>query len=277
MISDGAGGFILVYNDRSSDNNGTGNLYAQRMSGTGTRLWQTGVALGNSNALYKEKLKLENDAANGMVATWNESDFSTGGVYAQRITNAGTKAWGNGGILVNGSLTPGTVSSTMAADGAGNYVITWVKYDNIFGLNVIKGQKINSNAVLQWAGGGVDICTNLLSFADAPVIVRSAGSTMLVVWGDSRNSATSKTDIYSARIESNGTLTNTAITNYVTAANGDWNSAASWTGNAVPPAGANVIIRHSITGNVNAVCNSVRVELPGTLTINTGINITVQQ
>jgi len=280
MISDGAGGFILVYNDRSSDNYGAGNLYAQRLSGTGIRLWPTGGVLpGNINSLYKVKVKLESDGTNGMVVTWNENDFQVpaGGIYAQHITSAGTKAWGTAGVIATGSLTPANVNSTMTADGLGNYVIAWANYDNVSGLSTIKGQKINGNGALQWAVGGVNICTNPLSYADEANIVRSTGGAMLVAWVDSRNGSTSRSDIYSAKLEPDGSLTSSTSTNYITIANGNWNSASSWTGNAVPPAGANVIIRHNIIGNVNTSCNSLRVESPGTLTVNTGITVALLQ
>lgn len=279
MISDGGGGCILVYNNRSIDNYGAGNLYAQRLNATGTRLWPVGgVPPGNINTLYKEKVKVESDGANGMVATWNENNFqaSASGVYAQRITSSGTKLWGAGGVIATGSLITDNLSSTMAADGAGNYVVVWTQYD-ANGLNKIRGQKLNGNGALQWAAGGVDICTNPLSYADEGNIIRSTGGAMLVAWVDSRNDATSKTDIYSAKIEASGSLTNSSVTNSVTIANGNWNSAFSWAGNTIPAAGANIIIRHAIIGNINASCNSLKVESPGALTVNTGIHITVLQ
>ena len=100
---------------------------------------------------------------------------------------------------------------------------------------------------------------------------------MLVAWEDDRNIGSSQTDIYSARIGPTGNLINITVVFYVTTANGNWNSPSTWAGNIVPPAGANVIIRHNVTGNVDASCNSLRVESPGVLSVNTGINILVLQ
>ena len=56
---------------------------------------------------------------------------------------------------------------------------------------------------------------------------------------------------------------------------GNWNTPATWVGNAVPPAGADVIIKHLVTGNLTTTCNSLSVQSPGSLTVTTGVKITV--
>ena len=167
MISDSAGGVILVYYDYRSDNSGAANYYAQRLNGSGTSLWPAGgLAVSNSSSLNKNKFNLLNDGANGMIATWDENDFvnNIGGMYAQRISSTGSLPWGATAIVANGSLVSGYGSSTIAADGTGNYVLNWVTFDNGAGSNVIRGQKLNANGAAQWASGGVSICTNPLSF-----------------------------------------------------------------------------------------------------------------
>ncbi|MFM9908121.1 MAG: hypothetical protein ACKVOW_02160 [Chitinophagaceae bacterium] len=280
MISDSAGGIILVYYDYRSNNNGPANFYAQRLNGSGTLLWPAGgLAVSNSSAINKNKFNLLYDGANGIIASWDENDFvnNIGGMYAQRISSTGTLPWGATAIVANGALASGYGSSTIAADGTGNYVLNWVTFDNGVGSNVIRGQKLNANGTAQWTSGGVSICTNPLSFPQNPVIIRSTTGTMLVAWEDDRNIATSNTDIYSARITPAGFLFNTTSINYVTTANGNWNSPSTWVGNTVPPPGAIVIIRHNVIGNVNASCISLRVESPAVLTVNTGIIITVLQ
>ncbi len=280
MISDSAGGVILVYYDYRSNNNGPANFYAQRLNGSGTSLWPAGgLAVSNSSSPNKNKFNLLYDGANGMIATWDENDFvnNIGGMYAQRISSAGTLPWGASAIIANGSLASGYGSSTIAADGTGNYVLNWATFDIGAGSNIIKGQKLNTSGAAQWASGGVSICTNPLSFPQNPVIIRSTTGSMIVAWEDDRNIGTSNTDIYSARIGPAGFLINSSGIFYTTIANGNWNSPSTWTGNIVPPPGANVIIRHNVTGNVNVTCNSLRVESPSVLTVNTGIIITVLQ
>jgi hypothetical protein len=79
---------------------------------------------------------------------------------------------------------------------------------------------------------------------------------------------------------SNANFTITAVANpkYITQANGNWNTAATWLGNAVPPTTADCIVRHNITVTVNATCKSLKMEkIPGgVLTVSAGkiLNVT---
>jgi hypothetical protein len=76
----------------------------------------------------------------------------------------------------------------------------------------------------------------------------------------------------------NFTITATANPKYITKANGNWNTAATWVGNAVPPITADCVVRHNITVTVNATCKSLKMEkIPGgLLTVSAGkiLNVT---
>lgn len=280
MISDGAGGFILAYEDYRNDNDGDGNIYLQRLNGSGTKQWATnGVAVSGQTNFYKNNLSLVSDGANGAIASWsvfNNAIFS-GSLYGQRITGEGAVNWTTNGKLVSPANSVGLFASGMAADGAGNYVFTWDGFDNVTFTGKIKAQKLNSAGTLQWATGGVDICTNPDASASYPSIAGSSGSNdMIIIWQDQRNTESGgDIDIYSAKVGPAGTLIGSAGTSYITTSNGNWNNPATWTGNNVPPAGADVIIRHNVTGNVNVNCNSIRVQSPGSFNVNPGILIQI--
>lgn len=62
---------------------------------------------------------------------------------------------------------------------------------------------------------------------------------------------------------------------YYSAANGNWDEPATWEKNEVPPANADVIIRHQINATVNTSCNTLKVINPGSLNVKPGIHITV--
>jgi hypothetical protein len=280
MIPDNSGGMIIIFEDYQAYNNdNNANLFAQRLNSSGTRLWPgTAVPLANATNIYKDFLHLANDGADGVVATWDELNFSTGGeVHAQRITNAGTADWGANGILLTTASDPGFNSSTMTGDGSGNYVITWSFLHPPSGNIIIRGQKLNGAGLSQWTAGGVDICTNPSAMARNPKIIKSNTNTTLVTWEDSRNLVANNMDIYAARISSAGTLVFVNPNNYNTIANGSWNNPAIWAGNVVPPAGANIFILHNVTANINTTCNTLRVISPGVLTVSTGINVSVLQ
>lgn len=72
-----------------------------------------------------------------------------------------------------------------------------------------------------------------------------------------------------------GPLPKITPSNYFSIADGNWSNPSTWEGNEVPPDGANVFIRHNVTANINASCNSVTVEAAGNLTINTGVEISI--
>ena len=107
---------------------------------------------------------------------------------------------------------------------------------------------------------------------------RSNAGLAIINWIDSRN-AESANDIYAAKMSALGVLEGTAAsTSYITIANGNWNAPATWQGGVVPPVTADVIIRCNVTVTANASCKSLKVEKPsGSITVNTGVNLTVQQ
>ena len=76
---------------------------------------------------------------------------------------------------------------------------------------------------------------------------------------------------------SNFTITAGLNPTYITQANGNWNAAATWVGNVVPPITANCIVRHNVTVTADATCNSLKMEKypTGLLTINTTRKLTV--
>jgi hypothetical protein len=63
--------------------------------------------------------------------------------------------------------------------------------------------------------------------------------------------------------------------NYATRASGNWSDPATWEGNIVPPASANIIIRNQVTGDVDTSCNTLKIEYPGSLTVSPGIHLSV--
>ena len=279
MISDSAGGFILLYDDYRIDNNNPGGVYAQRINSTGNRLWTNeGVAIAHASSFYKENICLANDRENGAVVSWRETNNTnnTGALFAQRVSGAGAIVWTAGGKLISTADTKELNTSCMAADGAGNFIFNWTALNPVNFFTVLKGQKVNGNGQLLWAAGGVDICANPNASPLNPFIIRSSSSNdMITAWSDFRNKTETSLDIYSAKIGANGALIGTVSNNYVSAANGNWNNATTWVGYIVPPVGADVTIRHNVIANINASCNSLRVETPGLLIVNTGIGLTI--
>lgn len=123
---------------------------------------------------------------------------------------------------------------------------------------------------------GVDICVNPVADAQLPVIMHSRNDTTIVAWEDWRNnSAGGNVDIYSAKIDPHGSLVNSISITFSTNGNGDWNDPSTWSGNVIPPPGADIIIRHAVNANINVHCKSIKVEQGASCNVSPGINLSL--
>ena len=276
-VSDGAGGIILLFDDYTGDNNGTNNFYAQRLNASGNRQWAlAGVPVCTADS-SQFLIKTVNDGAAGMVLFFNDNrDASpnSSASYAQRLLSNGTVGWtANGVKIVDNAGFFGSYGSDMTEDGSGNYIFNWTDPSYL-----LKAQKVNSNGVLQWGAAGKDVCSNTDAFPFLGQIIKSNAGSAIINWVDGRNSG-SANDIYAAKISASGVLEGTAAsTSYVTIANGNWSTAATWQGGVVPPATADVTIKHLVIVTTTTSCKSLKVEKPaGAITVNTGVNLSVQQ
>ncbi len=271
MISDSAGGFILIYTTIESD-----FLYAQRVDAAGSLLFGPGgVTVAKSG--YHSYLKLATDGANGVVASWTAYNFGAGFMYGQRITGAGATPWGDDGVLVNPLANEdfSRVNAIMSPDNSGNYIFAWPVQDDIWTYTGLKAQKLNASGILQWPVDGIDIFTTPNASVYFPDITYINDQSIVVVWSDSRNNATSGNDIYGAKIGPNGDLVESPTSEYFTVSDGNWSDPATWIANGIPSTGTDVIIRHNVVADLNTNCNSLTVETPGSLNVNPGINIIV--
>ncbi len=271
MISDSAGGFLLIYTAIEND-----FLYAQRVNAAGDLLFGPGgVTVAQSG--YHSYLKLVPDGANGVVAAWTEYNFSSGFMYGQRVTGNGTMPWGNSGVLVNPLANEdfSRINAIMSSDNSGNYIFGWPVQDDMWTYTGFKAQKLNSSGVPQWPVAGIDIFTTPTASVYFPDMTYINDQSIAIVWSDSRNSATNGQDIYGAKIGPDGAIVESAAIEYFSTANGNWSQPATWTSNAIPTTGANVKIHHNVIADQNADCNSLTIESPGFLNVNSGVNITV--
>jgi hypothetical protein len=62
---------------------------------------------------------------------------------------------------------------------------------------------------------------------------------------------------------------------FSTTATGDWNNPAIWCNGVVPPPNAKIIVRHPVTITTDTNCKSLQIVLPGSFTVNPGINLNV--
>ena len=123
IVSDDNGGAIVCWDDRRAGN----NIYAQRVDGSGTRLWAAEgvpVATANPNQSYHKSIR---DGNGGAVVAFGVSGGSAwyGDIYAQRIDALGAIHWTAGGVALCETPADWSWWPTLTTDGAGGAVVTW--------------------------------------------------------------------------------------------------------------------------------------------------------
>ena len=91
----------------------------------------------------------------------------------------------------------------IASDGSGGAIIVWIDAPDDGGIDAdIYAQRIDANGVIQWASGGVPICTAVNEQPYAAVISDGNGGA-IIAWTDGR---ASDTDIYAQKINASGVV-----------------------------------------------------------------------
>lgn len=67
------------------------------------------------------------------------------------------------------------------------------------------------------------------------------------------------------------------VITYITKANGNWNTPATWEGNSVPPTHAAVLIKHTVNVTQNTTCLAAKVEPTGSVIVNEGMELNILQ
>jgi hypothetical protein len=202
VVSDGTGGAIVTWYDQRSGNS---DIYAQRVSGTGTPQWTAnGVALGVATGSQSSPA-ITADGSGGAIVTWH--DYRGGisyDIYAQRISADGTVQWVANGVAVCVAAGNQTYP-TIATDGAGGAISTW--QDDRNGDYDIYAQRISAGGTVQWTTSGVALCT-AADNQSYPVIISDDTGGTIVTWYDKRGGT--NTDIYAQRISATGAVQWTA-------------------------------------------------------------------
>jgi hypothetical protein len=199
IISDGAGGAVITWNDTYA---GSSDVYAQRINSNGIILWQSnGVTVcGNEyDQIYPD---LVSDDEGGAIISWLDDWYPDTGIFAQRVDLNGNLLWAPGGApvyLTEEHLEPPVVCS----DGAGGAIVSitneWVYTPD----GNIYAQRIDPDGELRWQAAGAAVCNAPEDQLCVKTLSDGRGGAVFV-WEDRRNGGIGYDDIYCARIDSNG-------------------------------------------------------------------------
>jgi hypothetical protein len=195
IVSDGAGGAIVTWEDRRS---GVADIYARRISALGVALWAAdGIAICTS-VNGQETPTVVSDGAGGAIISWADQRNGNNDVYAQRVTSTGVVRWASNGVAV--TIASGDqVAPKIVSDGAGGAVIAWEDSRNDPGD--IYAQRIDSSGTVMWTAGGVAICT-AQDAQRVPAIVSDGQHGAILAWQDLRGGGSF--DIYAQRVTASG-------------------------------------------------------------------------
>lgn len=179
MISDGAGGAIVLWQDsRVASAN---DLYAQRVNASGTVLWApNGVAICTA-AGNQSYFKLASNGAGGAIVTWQDGRSGGTDIYAQRVNLYGTPEWTTDGV----ALSTGGFKSVpdIVPDGAGGAIVAWMDY-RVANYNVY-AQRVNASGTTLWAANGIPVYSTA-GDQGAPVVISDGAGGAIVGWGEPR-------------------------------------------------------------------------------------------
>jgi|GEM_PF-3584605 len=159
MISDGAGGAILVWMDNRADDVTSWDIYAQRIDDSGNILWDPAGIEICTYINYQRYARLVSDNSNGVIITWQDDRGGVANIFAQRVDSAGSVLWNIDGNQVSSGIDDEILPSIIS-DFAGGAIIAWWDasasgYENYF----INAQRVNGSGSLLWPGNGAQVGT----------------------------------------------------------------------------------------------------------------------
>ena len=129
IVSDGAGGAIIVWNDYRD---AKWDLYAQRLDASGTRLWGDGgkpVRVASASANLDEVIP---DGAGGAIVLWEDNRFAGYTYdYVQRLDASGNPLWPVNGLRV-ADYASNEVSPRLTNAPNGGAIVVWQDWRGTF-------------------------------------------------------------------------------------------------------------------------------------------------
>jgi hypothetical protein len=200
IVSNGSGDVYVAWMDHRDDPTTSNDIYAQRVTSSGTRAWATnGVPISDLPG-PQHSIQIAADDMGRMIATW--ADGRSGGVdiYAQVIDGAGNR-------VLAADLPVCTASGQqwdpqLLWDGTNGAYICWRDERNI--NNDVYIQHIRLNGFIMWAADGIGVATGTSDQTNPRMALDGLGGVM-VVWPDDRNNTPYLYDTYGQRYDHAGT------------------------------------------------------------------------
>lgn len=157
MVSDGAGGAIIVYFSSIDD-----KVHAQRLDKFGYSRWgDNGIEVGGLGLWHGMYSGICRDLNGDLIVAFQDcytaSPTFYAKIFAQKIDTSGTRLWGLSGIAVCDLDSNRAYDPHIASDGAGGAFVIWPDRRNSLFQPHLYGQHLNAEGYVSWELNGIDI------------------------------------------------------------------------------------------------------------------------
>lgn len=202
LTSDGSGGAIVIWSDDRQQFLSNYWVYGQRIDFGGTVRWTTdGVEIAYSEGYDPLPHLISDESGGAIIAFPHHHTMGETYVIAAKVGSAGTVAWSASPDIewMEFHLKPQLIT-----DGSGGAIIVWqcIRPSNPSDWD-IRGMRVDSGGTVQWTTNGVAICTEP-SVQQSPQLISDGSGGAIIAWEDYRSGTS---DIYSQRVDSDGSLT----------------------------------------------------------------------
>lgn len=197
ITSDSVGGAIVGWEFPGT----SPDIYAQRISGAGATQWTPGGQPICTEGSAQWRPQVATNGAQGAFIAWDDYRSTNGDVYCQNVTSNGGNYWIADGFQV--TIQPDAQREVrIVPDGLGGVILTWMDARHGYDYEVY-AQRLNSAGSEFWTSTGVRVCSRNNGYC-LPALANTANGDAIIAWKDTRNTATTGSDIYAQRIISTG-------------------------------------------------------------------------
>ena len=191
LVPDGAGGAVVLWNQRANETDTATDIWAQRYDADGNALWGSRVlVLAPTAAGGVTTFDACPDGAGGVAVVADVYDQTAGAIrtYAQRLDAAGNPLWGGAGVAAVSSPTGFNMNDArIAATGDGTFVVVWRDARNYGTTNYdIQAQRFSGAGAPLWGSSGLEVCAQS-GAQRTPDLVGDGAGGVFIAWQDYRD------------------------------------------------------------------------------------------
>ncbi len=205
MCSDGAGGVIIVWQDKNNDLIFS-DIYGQHLNADGIAQWNNGEPLPiNILDWDQNNVVICADGQGGAFVVFTDSQSDVNDLHAQHLNSDGDLLWGDDGVVVV-AANDSQKSPVIIESEDGNPIVAW--RDQRSGDYDIYAQKLDAaTGVSLWNSNGLALCTATNS-QYRPSACTDGQSGVIVSWFDYRTASGPPWDlnIYAQRVLVGGSI-----------------------------------------------------------------------